>query len=1674
MVQRSTLSVNWVIQNVPSEIWRSIFDIFYHHSSIKTASVEILRLSHVCSLWRATINGSPELWTKVSLEERFARGSHWSSLSAEFLSLILSRSGDRRLIMALESPTSPSSLERRGTKPIKTFMQAMDRAKELMFDLKVIDDFLEEDPDLFTYLVEESPTAHLLEDLTLDVAYASSGCAELLSKIFGDAVLLRSASFLPSTIFLEEFEVLVTAYFPFSQLTTLEAKMDIDVFFELLSFTPLLVTVSFEILEGDGFEAIEGTNIVRLDMLKNLTLRATLDEDEVESDIEGQDEDEDDLPDPMMRLLEYIVSPALTTLSLCFWRRRWSLDAFRKFMDRSSYPRIENLRLDVTSGSQEDKLECLKMLPHLRTLRLTLDHYVEQLLDDEYISREFFSSMRQRDDDAGEFVICPRLQKLAVGYNAIDIMAVTMLADMIEERWRFLSSEGKNFELVVKDAHELMEEENLDEKSNPELFLGRHLHVSRGCSAVIAADKTSEWDHGANNLLHNVHDMVELSALSVDWIIRNVPSEIWRSIFDIFYRDSPIETSSLDILHLSHVCSPWRTMINNSPEYWTKVSLKERFETYIHWTFPNSELLSLILRRSRDRPLTMALQSPDSPWGLKRCDVGPIKMFMNAVGRAKELALDMIVVSDILEKDPTSYRYLVAGLPAARVLEHLTLDVADAFSDCVDFLWKIFADTPLLRSASFVTTDLSFEDVETLAKANFPFAQLAALTMKMDMKAFFELLSLTPSLTTATFDILEGYGFDAIDDARIVRLEALMVLTLRATLTLQEYQVEEDQDENDFPDPMMRLLEYVVSPALTTLSLCFSRRRWSLEAFRKFMARSSHPRIEHLRIDVTTGSQEDKLECLKMLPHLWTLCVIDHYVERLLDGEYITGEFFLALQKWDGGAGEFVICPQLEKFVVDYDALHCMALTMLVGMVEDRWRRRSSEGKNFELVITDADELMGEGGLEGRLIYISPLLSLKDRGLKLQGGSKASQDPTRSLAARYGSRSRPVGNAAGGRLGRAIENLRDSLIERVYRSLLSTQVAGPRKINWFMDILEALEVQSSLCSNFEELVRCPKYLGREAGNHWHNIKMVQYSTLSANWVIVAVPYDVWRYIFNIFHHESPVETSAIAILHLSHVCSSWRSIINNAKELWTKVALKVHYRPHLNLAFPDIQLLSLILSRSGDRPLAMALVPQYLNQGIRIEGPVQPPSKVFLSAVRRARFPVEPIKVFLQAIWRAKALDLNLGMIDELCEGQPEDYEALVKDLRPAYLLEHLALDEAAAALHPCTQFISKLFADSPLLCTVCFDNYTIYEEDFESIKSAGFPFRQITALTMKLDIDAIFEVLSCTPALVTASFAILEESWFDAEDPRVFNLEALQDLTLRVVLNTRHIGNDIDDDEDEDDCEPAMRLLEHIIAPALTRLSLCLWGRRWSLDAFQRFMDNSLQPRIEHFRLDVTSGWLEDKLECLKMLPCLQILRLTIDNNVEKLTDDYSIGEDFCTAMREIDTGTGDFLTSKEDFSPDDQTNIDIHDQSGGSHFPDSEAVASPQKSVKTAIEPPTAPTTNEPEANPQRQEDLRVMKQMLAEIAARDAEAQRQHQEAWKRYSAEQRTHAKIREKEDHNRRCDMEEIWLEKRAHDDKFLQDITWGLGRLTVLLGKLATQSERKTKGEGSEEIDKQN
>ena len=102
--------------------------------------------------------------------------------------------------------------------------------------------------------------------------------------------------------------------------------------------------------------------------------------------------------------------------------------------------------------------------------------------------------------------------------------------------------------------------------------------------------------------------MSPVPTLSTNWTIRFVPAEVWRRIFQFIASTSqPFDPAGIvDIIRVSHVCSTWRDIANNSPELWTNVALSFDQEGGEH-CFPNEKLLALILRRSRTLPLTMGL-----------------------------------------------------------------------------------------------------------------------------------------------------------------------------------------------------------------------------------------------------------------------------------------------------------------------------------------------------------------------------------------------------------------------------------------------------------------------------------------------------------------------------------------------------------------------------------------------------------------------------------------------------------------------------------------------------------------------------------------------------------------------------------------------------------------------------------------------------------------------------------------------------------------------------------------------------------------------------------------------------------------------------------------------------------------------------------------------------------
>ncbi|KAF8884562.1 hypothetical protein CPB84DRAFT_1816945 [Gymnopilus junonius] len=65
--------------------------------------------------------------------------------------------------------------------------------------------------------------------------------------------------------------------------------------------------------------------------------------------------------------------------------------------------------------------------------------------------------------------------------------------------------------------------------------------------------------------------------LTANWVVENVPVDIWRTIFDILITQlrapDPDSDPTQAALILTHVCSSWRTIASNTPELWTDVDV---------------------------------------------------------------------------------------------------------------------------------------------------------------------------------------------------------------------------------------------------------------------------------------------------------------------------------------------------------------------------------------------------------------------------------------------------------------------------------------------------------------------------------------------------------------------------------------------------------------------------------------------------------------------------------------------------------------------------------------------------------------------------------------------------------------------------------------------------------------------------------------------------------------------------------------------------------------------------------------------------------------------------------------------------------------------------------------------------------------------------------------------
>ncbi|PPQ74992.1 hypothetical protein CVT26_011774 [Gymnopilus dilepis] len=446
--------------------------------------------------------------------------------------------------------------------------------------------------------------------------------------------------------------------------------------------------------------------------------------------------------------------------------------------------------------------------------------------------------------------------------------------------------------------------------------------------------------------------------------LKDVPEDVWRSIFGIVLSQTlEPQAKTNATLRLAHVCAFWNHIITNAPELWTTVHLCTL--EHSNKAFPNTDLLSLILQNSRNMPLTMhiAIQKALSAESVA---VKSAWKFFQQSHRADTLQLEY----ESLERfftyagDDAILEILRPKTSGSPWLRTLSIDFAGSSYPRASLLSRIWTPAPLLRTLS-IGGKLDFNTIQSLPKAKFPFHQLTNLTVTSDIKVkdLFLFLSSATSLINAGFHRVLGTCPPRSSQSDAFHLPNLSVLELNG-----------EGDEEAICPPLSEVLAYIEAPSLKHLKLKADR-DWSQSSFERFISNSCC-KIEHLHLDVVDSSAAEKLECLKRLPSLRSLDIGMEYDRGADCPNYFEEELAQALRERNAETGEFLLCPHLRKFVLDYDALYVTDTTLFADFVEDRWRKLP----DFEVHIHSAGRLARE---PMQLCEVIRLLSLKRSGLNV-------------------------------------------------------------------------------------------------------------------------------------------------------------------------------------------------------------------------------------------------------------------------------------------------------------------------------------------------------------------------------------------------------------------------------------------------------------------------------------------------------------------------------------------------------------------------------------------------------------------------------------------------------------------------------------------------------------------
>lgn len=429
-----------------------------------------------------------------------------------------------------------------------------------------------------------------------------------------------------------------------------------------------------------------------------------------------------------------------------------------------------------------------------------------------------------------------------------------------------------------------------------------------------------------------------------------MPDDVWRFIFGravngVSYQ-LPTSIDGLKMsLTLSHVCSIFRFIVNNSSELWNRIPLIITEDPSGHsGTFLDDEIVRMALKRASVRPLTLNLMvnvswnvRPRLPKKVKDAYVA-ISLFLEHIHLAKVISIDhhAITLAD-------QYQNFINALHSPdhhpTLLEELHYHGPPLFGQLLDHdlssehfpstgktLSRLSDGSKNLKILKLYKEQGYFSN---WMKFKFNFSQLTHLEIvgSIMFQALVVILSSTNTLQVCI--ILEIWDCTKPNSQiKVIMLPCLEKLCVRGS---REGSI----------DSICYILSLVIAPSLKTL--CLSECGWN-EAYVSGFLKRSQFMLQELSLEGVSLSSDQLLGLLELLPHLeyLTFDMFFYKPENLL--------FAQGMMAWSNEKMRFQLCPKIKYLGIFYieaiedntnishrDHVDRSSMTPLSDMVEMRF-----------------------------------------------------------------------------------------------------------------------------------------------------------------------------------------------------------------------------------------------------------------------------------------------------------------------------------------------------------------------------------------------------------------------------------------------------------------------------------------------------------------------------------------------------------------------------------------------------------------------------------------------------------------------------------------------------------------------------------------------------------------